>query len=172
MRIPHSLQRTWALLIAAIVFYLPANLFPIMVTEFLGQAHTSTILGGVVTLWADGSYPIATIIFIASVLVPVVKILALGWLCLSVSLGKQTAIHGRSHLYRAMEIIGRWSMVDVFVVAVLFALVRLGAVMSIIAGPAALSFSAVVVATIAAANSFDPRLMWDRCQITVRELES
>ncbi|HET8792101.1 MAG TPA: paraquat-inducible protein A, partial [Modicisalibacter sp.] len=121
----------------------------------------STIIGGVVELWQIGSYPVATVIFVASILVPVGKLLALGWLCIAAkrSAGYHPAI--RTRLYRLTEFIGRWSMVDIFVVAILAALIRGGALMSVSPGPAALPFAGVVVLTMLAAFTFDPRLLWE-----------
>lgn len=159
-RRPRSLQRTWALLAAATAMYLPANIFPIMITTHLGEANPSTIIGGVVQLWQMGSYPVATVIFVASILVPVGKLLALGWLCIAVRRSPGHHRTTRTRLYRLTEFIGRWSMVDVFVVAILVALIRAGALMSITPGPAALAFASVVVLTMLAAITFDPRLLW------------
>ena len=156
----HSIQRTWALLITSVVLYLPANFLPIMITRFLGEDTNSTIIGGVVTLWHHGSYPIALIIFVASVLVPVGKILIMGWLCVSIQRGSSFAPGRKMTLYRVTEFVGRWSMVDVFVVAILVALIQLGNVMSIFPGVAALAFAAMVVTTMLAAMAFDPRLIW------------
>ncbi|WP_458524649.1 PqiA/YebS family transporter subunit [Onishia taeanensis] len=160
-RQPHSLQRTWALLAAATLLYIPANLYPIMITTSLGHTEPSTIIGGVITLWQHGSYPIAAVIFIASILVPVSKLLAMGWLCLRVPHSDDLQGVARTRLYRITEFVGRWSMVDVFVVAILVALIRAGNLMSIAPGPAALAFGAVVVLTMLAAMAFDPRLIWD-----------
>nr|WP_284047694.1 paraquat-inducible protein A [Halomonas gemina] len=160
-RLPHSLQRTWALLAAATVMYLPANLYPIMTTTSLGHASPSTIIGGVVELIQMGSWPVAVVIFVASVIVPVGKLVALAWLCLVVKRSDELNAATRTRLYRLTEFIGRWSMVDVFVVAILVALIRAGALMSITPGPAALAFGAVVVSTMLAAMTFDPRLLWD-----------
>lgn len=160
-RIPNSLQRTWALILAATVMYIPANLYPIMTTASLGDASSSTIIGGVVELAQMGSWPIAAVIFIASVIVPVGKLVALVWLCLVVTRSNEINAHNRTVLYRITEFIGRWSMVDVFVVAILVALIRAGTLMSITPGPAALAFGAVVVLTMLAAMTFDPRLIWD-----------
>ena len=162
MRIPSSLQRTVALLITASVLYIPANVLPIMTTTQLGSAEPSTILGGVVLLMSHGSYPVATIIFVASVLVPVGKLIALSWLCWSVARRHETSRLQRTLMYRVTEFIGRWSMTDVFVVTVLVALIHLGGVMRVDAGPAAVAFGAVVVVTMLAAESFDPRLIWDQ----------
>nr|WP_321241417.1 PqiA/YebS family transporter subunit [uncultured Tolumonas sp.] len=160
-RKPHSLQWTLALLFTAMILYIPANILPIMVTESLGQQTYSTILGGVVLLWNMGSYPVALVIFIASVLVPMVKMLAIAWLCWSIHTHRPHHRRGRTRLYRLTEFIGRWSMVDVFVVAILVALIRMGKLMSVYPGSAALAFAGVVVLTMLSAMSFDPRLLWD-----------
>lgn len=156
-----SIQRTWAFLITSIVLYFPANLLPIMSTTLLGKETTNTILSGVVLLWEHGSYPIALIIFIASVLVPLGKLFVLCWLCLMVQRKSSLLPRQRTILYRITEFIGRWSMIDVFVVAVLVSLIQLGNLMSIYPGPAALAFAGLVIATMLAAISFDPRLIWD-----------
>lgn len=161
-RRPASIRSTVALLAAAFIMYLPANLFPIMNTTFLGTTEPSTILGGVVLLWGLGSYPVAIVIFIASVMIPLAKMLALGWLCWQSYFPTACNAPQNHKLYRMTELIGRWSMIDVFVVAILAALVRLGNLMSIIPGPAALSFAGVVILTMIAAMIFDPRLLWDR----------
>lgn len=156
----HSIQKTWAWLITSVVLYLPANALPIMHTRFLGKDSANTILGGVVTLWEHGSYPIAMVIFVASVLVPIGKIVILGSLCVSVQLGHKGGRRHRMLLYRVIEFVGRWSMVDVFVVGILVALIQLGNIMTILPGPAALAFAGMVVASMLAAISFDPRLIW------------
>lgn len=155
-----SIQHTWAWLLTSVVLYIPANLLPIMRTRFLGEETGNTILGGVLVLWEHGSYPIATVIFVASVLVPLGKMIILGYLCLSVQLDSRYAPAQRTRLYRITEIVGRWSMVDVFVVAILVALIQLGNVMSIFPGMAALAFAVMVVTTMLAAMAFDPRLLW------------
>lgn len=160
-RHPHSVQRTWALLAGASIMYIPANVYPIMTTTSLGQSSPSTIVGGVVELIQMGSWPVAVIIFIASVIVPVGKLVALAWLCLVVRRSNELNAATRTRLYRLTEFIGRWSMIDVFVVAILVALIRAGSLMSIEPGPAALAFGAVVVITMVAAMTFDPRLLWD-----------
>ncbi len=158
----HSLQKTWALLIAATLCYIPANLYPIMTTTSLGDETPSTIIGGVLIFLGHGDWPIALIIFTASVVVPIGKVFALSWLCITVKRsGEPRFKHKRQKLYRITELIGRWSMIDVFVVAILVSLVHAGSLLSITPGPAALAFSAVVVITMLAANSFDPRLIWD-----------
>lgn len=155
-----SIQRTWALLLTSILLYIPANTLPIMHTKFLGTNEPSTILGGVVVLWQSKSYPIALIIFIASIVVPVGKIVILVWLNYSVQKGTVKRQSERIFCYRLTEFIGRWSMVDVFVVAVLVSLIQLGNTMSVLPGPAALAFCSVVILTMLAAMSFDPRLIW------------
>lgn len=161
-RTPVSRQRTLALLLAAVVMYIPANLYPIMSTTSLGNTSPSTIIGGVMLFLQHGDIPIAVIIFTASVVVPIGKILALGWLCYAVRhRGEPLSNVTRVRLYRITEFIGRWSMVDVFVVAILVALIRAGELISVEPGPAALSFASVVIITMLAAHSFDPRMIWD-----------
>jgi paraquat-inducible protein A len=157
----NSIQRVWAYLITAILLYIPANMLPIMSTTLLGKTSSNTILGGVVTLWEYGSYPIAIVIFVASVLIPIVKLFVMAWLCFMVQNSSPILLRERTLLYRITEFIGRWSMIDVFVVAILVSLVHLGKLMTIYPGPAALSFAAMVVVTMLAAASFDPRLIWD-----------
>lgn len=160
-RIPHSLQRTYALTLVAIVLYIPANLLPITYTVYLGASGPSTIFGGVVTLWQMGSVGIALVIFVASVFVPVAKLAILLYLCEVVRRQRIGNPHKVAFLYRLTEFIGRWSMIDVFVVAILVALVKLGNIISFYPGPAALSFAGVVIVTMVAAAQFDPRLLWD-----------
>ncbi|MEJ5357724.1 MAG: paraquat-inducible protein A [Desulfobacterales bacterium] len=162
-RKPQSISRTWALLIAALLFYFPANLLPMTTVVTLGRAQSDTILSGVVYFIQTGSWPIAAVIFIASILVPLLKIGILAFLLVSVQRGSTYRPLERTRLYRITELVGRWSMLDIFVVTVLVALVNLGALASIQAGPAAPFFAAVVVLTMFAAMSFDPRLIWDRC---------
>lgn len=154
-------QWTWALLVTAVLLYIPANILPIMTTRFLGADTPSTIVGGVVTLWEHGSYLIASVIFIASILVPMFKMLAIGYLNFSVQSNSRAGIRHRYFLYRMTEIMGRWSMIDVFVVAVLAGLVQLGSTMSIFPGAAIIAFCAVVILTMLAAMSFDSRMLWE-----------
>jgi paraquat-inducible protein A len=162
LRKPDSLQRTIALIVTAVVLYIPANVLPIMTTDQLGQATDSTIIGGIVLLIHHGSYPIAAVIFVASVLVPISKLLSLSWLCWSVARHQPTSHRERTRLYRATELVGKWSMTDVFVVAILVALIQLGGLLRITAGSAAIAFGGVVIVTMLAAESFDPRLIWDQ----------
>lgn len=162
LRKPNSLQRTWALLIAAALLYIPANCLPIMVLSSVKGESTKTILSGVITFWDMKAYPVAIIIFTASVLIPLLKVAALVRLCLAAQGLVDTSPRSLGKIYLITELLGRWSMVDVFVVAIMACLVRLGALLTITPGPAALAFSAVVILTMFAAMSFDPRLIWDR----------
>jgi len=158
----HSLQWTLALLFTSLIIYIPANLLPIMVTETLGTPYPSNIMAGVILLWSDGSYPVALVIFIASIMVPSLKMLAIGWLCWNAS-GRGQRDSERMHLiYEIVEFVGRWSMIDVFVIAVLSALVRMGQLMNVYPATGALLFALVVILTMIAAMTFDPRLTWDR----------
>ncbi|HEY5645666.1 MAG TPA: paraquat-inducible protein A [Pseudomonadales bacterium] len=160
-RIPDSLQRTMALLIAAAVLYVPANVFPIMTTDQFGRSEDSTIIGGVILLWNMGSYPVALVILVASVLVPIGKILSVAALCWTIGRPSGVPARDRTRLYRITEFIGKWSMVDVFVVSILVALIQITGIIVIRPGGAALAFAGVVVLTMLAAQSFDPRLIWD-----------
>lgn len=159
-----SLERTWALVIAAILCYLPANLFPVMTVISLGKRQSDTIMSGVVYLLMHHMWPLAIIIFIASVFVPLMKLVILVSLLISVHRRSSWRPVDRTRLYRLTEVIGRWSMVDIYVVTILVALVRLGNLATIEAGAGAVFFGAVVVLTILAAESFDPRLIWDTCE--------
>jgi paraquat-inducible protein A len=156
----NSIQTTWALLFTSVLLYIPANILPIMHTSILGSDDPSTILGGVILLWKMGSYPIAIIIFIASVFIPVAKIVVLCWLNYSVQAKHQHAKSERIFWYRITEFVGRWSMVDVFVVGVLVSLIQLGNIMTILPGHAALAFCGMVICTMLAAITFDSRLIW------------
>jgi paraquat-inducible protein A len=156
-----SIQYTWAYLLTAVVLLFPANFMPIMTTRLFGQDEPSTILGGVMVLWESGSVPIAIVIFIASVFIPIAKILVLAWLNYSVQVGHDLRHGERMLMYRIAEFIGRWSMIDIFVVIVLVCLIQLGNTMTVLPGPATISFSAVVVITMLAAMSFEPRLIWN-----------
>lgn len=158
----HSLQWTMALLITSVMLYVPANLLPIMITETLGSAMPSNIMAGVILLWGDGSYPVALVIFIASIMVPSLKMLAIGWLCWDASGRGQRDSHKMHRIYEVVEFVGRWSMIDVFVIAVLSALVRMGQLMKIYPAWGAVLFALVVILTMIAAMTFDPRLTWDR----------
>ena len=155
-----SIQHTWALLITSILLYVPANVLPIMITVNFGNTKENSILSGVVTLWQTGSYPVAIVIFVASVLVPILKILVLVWLLITVQCNLTMRERDRIRWFRLVEYIGRWSMVDIFVVAMLASLIQLGNAMTVIPGPAIVAFAGVVIMTIIAANTFDTRLIW------------
>lgn len=157
---PGAIGRAWALLLAAMAFYLPANLLPVMTVTSLGRAEPSTILGGVVLLIRLHMYPVAAVVFTASVLVPIFKFLALGLLLVTARRGLSRRRYERTVLYRVVEFVGRWSMVDVFVVALLVALVDMGALATIEAGAGITAFAATVILTMLASASFDPRLVW------------
>lgn len=160
LRKPHSLQRTWALTVGAALLYLPANLLPVLrVQSSVKGDQQSTILSGVIQFWQEADYPVALIIFVASIMIPVLKIISIVWLCLAARHGQNP--RATTRLYRVTEFIGRWSMVDVFVVAILVGVVQLGSVMTIHPGGGAVAFAGVVVLTMLAATSFDPRLIWD-----------
>jgi paraquat-inducible protein A len=161
LRKTDSLQRTLALLVTACILYIPANLYPIMHTDTLGTTEPSTIMGGVVLLIKLGSVPVAAVIFIFSVMVPSAKLMSMFYLVWSVERGKKLSPRQRSVMYRITEFVGKWSMVDIFVVAILVALVHLGGMLVIRPGIAALAFAGVVIVTMVAAESFDSRLMWD-----------
>ena len=161
LRKPESIGRTWALLIAAVVLYIPANVLPIMETGSLFGSQSDTILSGVVYLWTSGSWPLAAVVFFASIMVPLLKMIAVTLLLVSVQLRSKWRVDQRARLYRLVESIGRWSMLDIYVVAILVTLVQAQALASIRAGPGAIAFGAVVVLTMFSAMSFDPRLIWD-----------
>jgi paraquat-inducible protein A len=160
-RRPHSIQYTWALVIAAAICYIPANLLPVMNTTTLGTTEPDTIMGGVVFLYTSGSWPLALVVLIASVMVPIGKLIALSYLLVTVQRGVTGGTRERTRLYRMVEIIGRWSMLDVFVDTFTVALLQLKPLMSVEPGLGVLFFAAVVVLTMIAAETFDPRLIWD-----------
>lgn len=159
LRLKESIQRTWALTFAAVMLYFPANMLPVLRVESFAGNQQNTILGGVIEFWRQGDYPVALIIFAASVLIPVLKIASIAALCHASQSGHRP--REMTRLYRVTEFVGRWSMVDVFVVAILVGVVQLGSTISIHPGAGALSFAAVVILTMFAAMSFDPRLIWD-----------
>ena len=157
----HSLQTTWALVIAAAICYLPANALPVLSTTTLGSTDSDTIIGGVEFLYTSGSWPLALIVLIASVMVPIGKLVALSYLLIVVQRRSLGSNRDRIRLYRMVEFVGRWSMLDVFVDTFTVALVQLSPLMSVQPGPGVLFFAAVVVLTMLAAESFDSRLIWD-----------
>ncbi len=156
-----SLQRVWAWLLAGVIAYIPANLYPMLETRTLFIEESSTIVGGAIDLAAHGSPGVAIIILIASVVIPVGKFLAVAFLALSVRRPSTFSPAARHVLHEIVEYIGRWSMIDVFVVAILASLVQLQTVAAITPGPASLTFALSVVFTMLAAQAFDPRLIWD-----------
>jgi paraquat-inducible protein A len=165
-RKPNSVSRTWALVLAAVVLYIPANVYPVLTVMQLGAGEPSTILGGVEELLDSGMYPLAALVFFASIMVPLFKLLGLGSMLTATQLGRPGAgasvlIRERTALYHIVAWIGRWSMVDIFMESLLGALVQFGRAVTIEPGVGALAFCAVVFITIFAAETFDPRLMWD-----------
>jgi paraquat-inducible protein A len=161
VRKPNAIPRAWALLIAAAILYIPANYYPVLQLIQLGSGAPSTILGGVVELLDAGMWPLAALVFFASVAVPLLKVLGLGVLLVTTQMGVRTRLRDRTKLYGAVNAIGRWSMIDIFMETILVALVRFGAIVSIEPGYGAVAFCGVVILTMFAAEGFDPRLMWD-----------
>ncbi|HEY8157374.1 MAG TPA: paraquat-inducible protein A [Methylobacter sp.] len=160
-RLPNSFQRTAALLLSAFCLYIPANIFPIMTVTRLGVGEPHTILGGIIALINGGMVPIAMLVLIASILVPLLKLVGLGLLLFNVHYRWQAHAKKWTVMYRIIAFVGRWSMLDIFMISILVSLVDMGGVAQVIAGPAATAFAAVVVLTMFAAKNFDPRLIWD-----------
>jgi paraquat-inducible protein A len=156
-----SLQKVWAWLAAGIIAYIPANVYPMLLTSTLVERSESTIVGGVVDLVSHGAFAIALIVFVASVIIPVGKFIAIGYLAISVQRGRRDKQHERHHAYELVEFIGRWSMIDVFVVAILSALVQLQTIATVNPGIAAVSFALSVIFTMLSAQAFDSRMIWD-----------
>jgi len=157
-----SIARSWAFLLAGTALYLPANLLPVMTTGSLGTSQDDTIFSGIVYLWKDGSYPLAALVFVASIVVPVAKLLILSLLLISLQRHDRRWANRRLKAYRVLELIGRWSMLDIFVVTLLAALVHVENLAEVQPGPGAMAFGAVVVLTMLATHSFDPRLLYDQ----------
>jgi paraquat-inducible protein A len=162
LRKPNSIQRTLALIITAMLFYIPANIYPIMSTTLLGEATPSTIFSGVVLFLEHGSYFVAFVIFAASVLIPLAKMLVILWLCYTTARHSRLSRSELTKLYQITEFVGKWSMIDIFVVAILVALVQVTGIMMIEPGIAARAFAIVVILTMLAAHQFDVRLIWDK----------
>ena len=160
-RDPAGLQKVWALLIAGMIAFIPANIFPMLRTKTLLEESESTIIGGVVELLGHQNYGIAAVVFVASIVIPIGKFLAIMYLAISVRRRSVLNMHQRHKLYDVVEFIGRWSMIDVFVVAILSSLVQLNSLATINPGIAAVSFALSVIFTMLAAQSFDSRLIWD-----------
>jgi len=169
-RKPASIQRTWAFLIGAAICYIPANVLPVLTTTTAAGADSDTILQGVVLLWSPTGWPLSLIVLFASIMIPSAKILALAYLLISVQRGSVRSNEQRTRLYRMVEFIGRWSMVDVFVDTFTAALVQLQPLMSVAPAPGLFFFAAVVVLTMLAVESFDPRLIWDA--VSEREVDN
>ena len=161
MRKVNSIARTWALVLAAYLFYIPANVLPVMAVTSLGKTQEDTIMSGVFYLLLHGMWPLALLIFFASVVVPMAKLVILTYLLISVQRGSRWRPVDRTRLYRITEAVGRWSMVDIYVVTILVALVKLGNLATIEARAGAVFFAAVVISTMFAAMTFDPRSIWD-----------
>lgn len=165
LRKTNSLERTLAFLIAASVLYIPANVLPMTVTESLLGRQQDTIMSGVIYFWQSGDYFVSTVIFAASIFIPMLKLVILGILLAAVYLQSSKHVHfspeNCARMYRVVEFIGRWSMIDVFVVAMLAALIQIQSLAIILAGPGAVAFGAVVILTMLASLSFDPRIIWD-----------
>ena len=173
MRKPDSLRRTWAFVIAACILYLPANMLPVTITfSFLGAEQRDTIMSGIIYFWTSGSWVVAAIIFTASFVVPLFKLAVMILLLITVQRRSRWQLLQRTRLYRLVDLIGRWSMLDVFVVSLLSGLVQLRGFAEIHPGPGIAAFAAVVILTMFASMSFDPRLIWDAAEPDVREPNS
>jgi paraquat-inducible protein A len=162
MRKPDSLNRTWALLVAACILYIPANTLPVMITlSFPREEQQDTIMSGIIYFWNSGSWVLALIVFIASFMVPLFKLAVITLLLITVQRRSNWRLLQRAKLYRIVDVIGRWSMLDVFVVTLLTGLVQIEGFAVVHPGPGIAAFAGVVVLTMLASISFDPRLMWD-----------
>ena len=166
VRKPDSIARCWALVLAAAALYVPANILPVMTIVRAGQTTTSTIVGGVKELIAYQMWPLALIVFVASIAVPMAKLLLLIYMLISTQRGSAHQLRHRTQVYRIVDVIGRWSMIDVFMISILTALVQMGVIATVIPENGAICFAGVVIVTMVAAASFDPRLAWDRAAET------
>jgi paraquat-inducible protein A len=160
-RRPHSLAATAALVLSAAALYVPANLLPVMHMHTFFSEEDDTIMSGVLSLIQEGSWPLALLVFVASIVVPLLKLVAMGWLLISVARRSPGNALQKARLFRLVEFIGRWSMLDVFAIALLVSLVQIRSLATIQVGLGALAFGAVVVLTMLSAQSFDERLLWD-----------
>ncbi|MCF7971324.1 MAG: paraquat-inducible protein A [Methylococcaceae bacterium] len=160
-RIPNSLSQSWALLISGFIFYIPANVLPIMTLTKGGAASTDTIMSGIIHLAHIGMLPIASIVFIASILVPALKMIALAMILLATQFKWSMKMKTRTKMYRMIEFVGRWSMLDIFVISILLGIVQFGAIASVDIEPGGLLFAIVIILTMLAALRFDSRLIWD-----------
>jgi paraquat-inducible protein A len=161
-RRPESVARSWAFLLAATALYLPANLLPVTTTASIGGRQSDTIFSGIVYFWKDGSYGLAVLVFVASILVPMTKLLLLSLLLISLQRHDRRWALRRLAAWRVLELIGRWSMLDIFAITILAALVQVESLAELRPGPGAMAFGAVVVLTMLATLNFDPRLLFDK----------
>lgn len=160
----NSIEMTWALLLAATIMFVPANTMPIMSFYLLGQGSPSTIMEGVIQLWGANQWPLAVLVFLASIVVPILKILVISFLLFSIQFGSQWQARAQLRLYKFTEFIGRWSMVDIFVVAILVGIVQFGSLAHVEANVGSLSFACVVILTMLAARTLNAHLIWDHPQ--------
>lgn len=167
-RDPRALSRVWAWWAAGVMAYIPANLWPMLETRTLWSSEDATIVGGAIELWVLGNPGIAVVILVASVVIPIAKFFVIAFLALSTRRGSRMPAATRMRLYEIVEYIGRWSMIDVFVVAILASLVQLNVVASIDPGPASLAFALSVIFTMLSAQAFDPRTIWDGIEAEAR----
>lgn len=164
-RKPNSISRTWAFVLSALICYIPANIYPVMVIDSFGNAEPHTIISGVIAFVHSKDYPLALLVFFASIFIPIMKILSLMFLLISVQLKWKWKPKQRNLIYNIVEVIGKWSMVDVFMISILMALVKLGSIITIVADKGATFFALVVFFTMIAAFTFDVRLVWDNAFI-------
>lgn len=157
-----SINRAWAFLVAAFIMYIPANTEPMMHTTSLGNTSADTILEGVIYFLTHGDWPIALVIFTASVMLPLLKMIAIAYILISVQRGSASKKAEKTNLYKLAELLGKWSMLDIFVVGLMAGLVQLGVLTNIAPGPACIAFAAVVILTMFAEMAFDPKLIWDQ----------
>ncbi len=160
-RLSNSISRTWALLLTAMILFIPANIYPIMIVDTIAGKVESTIMEGIVVFIQSREYFVAIVIFIASIIVPAIKLVGLAIILYSIQKDSRTFRRHRSLMYRFIQFIGRWSMLDIFVVSIMVAIVNFGVVSQIYAGMGAVAFALVVIITMYAAITFDPRLIWD-----------
>lgn len=164
-RKPNSISRTWALLLTSAICYIPANIYPVMVIDTFGNVEAHTIISGVIAFIHSKDYPLALLVFFASIFIPIMKMLSLMILLISVQFEWKWGPGQRNTIYKIVEFIGKWSMVDIFMISILMALVKLGTIVTIVAGKGATFFGLVVFFTMIAASTFDVRLVWDNAVI-------
>jgi paraquat-inducible protein A len=172
VRKPYSIGRTWALVGAAIALYIPANIYPVMTVIRFGRGEPNTLISGVIELVQAQMWPLALLVFLASITVPLLKLVALVTMLIMTAEGSVTRLRDRTRLYRFVDVIGRWSMIDVFMLTILVGVVRMGFIATILPGVGAIAFASVVILTMLAAASFDPRLMWDAAAAAGHNLDA